>query len=135
MSKNTVTAIFSNGYEDTYKGTRPVKAAWMITEKATGEVLASGHSLDVEKARKTAEGNVAYCISSDLPRYTIPNSAVHLHGTWAKGLAATLRDHGHDLSGRITAQRLFMLAKEANAQRKADQRSKVEIEVIDLAAH
>ena len=48
----TITAKFSNGFTDTYKGTRDVKAAWMITNKATGEVINSGHSLDRVRAQK-----------------------------------------------------------------------------------
>lgn len=52
------TAVFSNGHTDTYKGHRDVKAAWMITKADTGEVFASGHSLDAIKAQKTAAGNI-----------------------------------------------------------------------------
>lgn len=52
------TATFSNGFTDTYKGQRDVKAAWAIIVKATGAVIKSGHSLDVAKAAKTAEGNL-----------------------------------------------------------------------------
>ena len=61
----TITATFSNGFTDTYKGARAVKAAWMITRKSDGKVLASGHSLDTDKARKTAEGKLAYFSLSD----------------------------------------------------------------------
>ena len=53
----TITATFSNGFTDTYKGARPVKAAWAIISKADGSVLLSGHSLDLATASKTAEGN------------------------------------------------------------------------------
>ena len=56
----TLTAKFSNGFTDTYKGRRDVKAAWMITRKSDGKVLGSGHSLDVFKAEKTARGNARY---------------------------------------------------------------------------
>lgn len=56
--KNNITAVFSNGHTDTYKGSREVKAAWMITEKETGKVYKSGHSLDRAKAEKTAAGNI-----------------------------------------------------------------------------
>lgn len=52
------TAIFSNGHKDTYKGARDVRAAWMLTHKETGKVIASGHSLDREKAEKTARGTI-----------------------------------------------------------------------------
>lgn len=58
MAKQSITAVFSNGHTDTYKGSRAVTAAWMITEKETGRIVASGHSLDREKAAKTAAGNI-----------------------------------------------------------------------------
>ncbi len=54
----TITATFSNGYTDTYKGSRDVRAAWAIIHKADGAVLKSGHSLDRAKALKTAEGKL-----------------------------------------------------------------------------
>ncbi len=54
----TITATFSNGFADTYKGDRTVTAAWAIIRKADGAVLKSGHSLDAAKAHKTAAGNV-----------------------------------------------------------------------------
>jgi len=53
-----LTATFSNGFNDTYNGSRPVKAAWMLTEIETGKVIASGHSLTVENANKTARGAI-----------------------------------------------------------------------------
>lgn len=70
-----ITAKFSNGHTDVYKGKRPVKAAWMIVSP-DGEIR-SGHSLDKAKARKTAEGNMAYlrarpdCIRKMNPRPTV----------------------------------------------------------------
>lgn len=54
----TKTAIFSNGHRDEYKGKRPVAAAWMIV--APCGAIHSGHSLDLIKARKTADGNVRF---------------------------------------------------------------------------
>jgi hypothetical protein len=53
-----ITATFPNGFTDTYKGSRNVKAAWAIFNAATGAVIKSGHSLDRQKAAKTAEGNL-----------------------------------------------------------------------------
>lgn len=50
-----ITATFSTGHTDTYKGTRPVKAAWAII--IDGKVADSGHSLDRAKAAKTADGH------------------------------------------------------------------------------
>lgn len=63
MDKDTdqmLTATFSTGFKDAYKGSRDVKAAWAIIHTETGKVLKSGHSLDAVKARKTAEGNLQY---------------------------------------------------------------------------
>ena len=45
-------AIFSDGHKDVYKGNRDVKAAWAIYDKATGEFLLSGHSIDRNRAEK-----------------------------------------------------------------------------------
>jgi hypothetical protein len=56
----TMTATFSNGFTDTYKGDRDVKAAWAIFNKETGSVIKSGHSLDITKAAKTCEGNLQH---------------------------------------------------------------------------
>lgn len=46
---------FSNGFRDIYKGSRTIKAGWMITNRYSGAVLASGHSIDRQKASVTAE--------------------------------------------------------------------------------
>lgn len=88
----TCIATFSNGYTDTYKGTRAVKAAWMITNATTGEVYASGHSLDRAKAQKTAEGTTRNYLSRALGRMlkgddTRPTSSaaqIAFHGKWAR---------------------------------------------------
>lgn len=53
----TKTAIFSNGFKDEYKGKRDVKAAWMIVEIETGDVVASGHSLTMKAAESTSKGH------------------------------------------------------------------------------
>lgn len=53
----TKIATFSNGYADIYKGKRPVRAAWMVV--LPNGRIASGHSLDADKARATAEGHRA----------------------------------------------------------------------------
>lgn len=53
-----LTATFSNGFTDTYKGDRDVRAAWMVI-LPNGKVM-SGHSRDVATARKTAENNIPF---------------------------------------------------------------------------
>lgn len=113
-----ITATFSNGHVDVYKGKRPVKAAWMITRKSDGKVLNSGHSLDVDKARKTAEGNAAYCGTAVLgedghkrfPGYFVPAKIAHFNGTRAE----------------------YAQQKECNARRNAAIRAGIVIEVIAL---
>lgn len=92
MTKATITAKFSNGHTDAYKGTRDVKAAWAIILKSTGEVLMSGHSLDRAKAQKTAEGNTGYCLTRALGRQlrgdnmrpTRYASQIAYHNGWAR---------------------------------------------------
>ena len=106
------TAIFSNGFTDTYKGTRPVKAAWAVISTLDGEVLNSGHSLDRDKALKTAEGSLQCCgtrlIARDHPLRYIEGPNPHLS------------------SARRRADRAH------NAARLALIRSLTTIEVVDL---
>lgn len=112
MTKATITATFSNGYTDTYKGTREVKAAWAIIRKSDGAVLSSGHSLDRTKALKTAEGNLRY------------------HGTDALGVDSPLRyvmGTGSYLTARQNRE-----GKAHNAARMDAIRAATRIEVIDL---
>jgi hypothetical protein len=81
----TITATFSNGYTDTYKGNRPVKAAWAIIDRNTGKVLHSGHSLDVIKARKTAEGNCRYHVAAGFRNgFDRPNRWAHANAYFGK---------------------------------------------------
>lgn len=121
-----ITAKFSNGFTDTYKGSRNVRAAWMITRKSDGAVLASGHSLDRRAAEKTAAGSVAD------------------HHAGGPGLGSIWAPRGH------TSAHIIMRARSAksagwdgrgkpdnfirteNARRKALRDASVEIEIIDL---
>jgi hypothetical protein len=52
-----IKATFSNGFTDTYNGTRKVTAAWALINKESGEVIASGHSLTVKAAESTAKSS------------------------------------------------------------------------------
>lgn len=63
-----VIARFSDGSTDTYKGKRPVKAAWQITYP-NGKT-ASGHSIDRATAEKTARGYIKYGDRSPRHRQT-----------------------------------------------------------------
>lgn len=122
----TITATFSNGHTDTYKGTRPVKAAWMITARDTGKVLASGHSLDAEKARKTAEGNVAENHAAGPGLLPIWNPRGHTIAHLKLRRDAALRA-GWDGKGKADA-----FIKCVNAERKAARDASVKIEVVSL---
>lgn len=104
-----IKAIFSNGYEDIYKGKRDVKAAWMIT-KEDGSVYASGHSLDLEKARKTA--------GSNLPR--VHNFYKGRNGVWTRQELAKKWGISHQ-----------HVVKRADAENAAYQ-AKFKIEVVAL---
>jgi len=61
----TITATFSNGHTDTYKGSRDVKAAWMLIEIETGKVIKSGHSMTAASAEKTAKSWIP--VAASLP--------------------------------------------------------------------
>ena len=86
----TITAIFSNGHTDTYKGNRDVRAAWAIIRKADGAVVLSGHSLDTDKALKTATGNIRTYLARG---EAVEKPTRYAHQIrWYDGLA---REHGH----------------------------------------
>lgn len=126
-----IIATFSNGHQDEYKGTRKVRAAWMITRKADGKVLASGHSLDRVKALKTAQGNVAHVVT--IPgRYpvTVPRSAMYANPAWASHTRKVLADQGVEAGKGVHA--VIRAAKAHNADLNADKRALVEIEVVDV---
>lgn len=128
-----LTAIFSNGHRDPYKGTRPVKAGWMITRKEDGKVLASGHSLDRVKAHKTAAGNVSHVVT--IPgRYpvTVPRSAAYATPQWAAHTRKTLAALGVEVSKGTHG--VVAAAKAHNAELNAEKRNLVDIEVVDLTA-
>ena len=114
-------ATFSNGFTDTYKGYRDVKAAWMITNKATGEVIASGHSLDRVKAAKTSQGAMsekAYGFGPIMPTRPYP------------GIEKNLRRCGYN--GPRSAASMARWAREQNADRLAKIGAAHNIEIIDL---
>lgn len=127
----TITAVFSNGHRDTYKGHRDVKAAWMICDRKTGRVLNSGHSLDRTRAQKTAEGNVAHAVRID-GRGAIhtPRSAMHASPGWVAHTRAILAGLGIEPGQSHHA--VLRQAKAHNAELNAAKRALVQIEVIDL---
>lgn len=126
----TITAKFSNGFEDTYKGTRAVKAAWAIIRKADGEVLNSGHSMDRAKAATTARGNLRYCATAtgvDMPLLDVPQRLyAGANYGWLYERAAK---HGFTGKG-MSAYKAF--AKAHNAKRQALIEAAVAIEIVDL---
>jgi len=119
----TMTATFSNGYTDTYKGHRDVKAAWMITRVEDGKVLASGHSLDRIKADKTASGtlrDLGWSVGVKTPSFD------------ATFCVASLRFWGYDGSRSVAARRRW--CREQNAERLAEIRARTMIEIIDIGS-
>ncbi len=119
----TVTAKFSNGHADTYKGHRDVKAAWMITRVEDGKVLASGHSLDRIKADKTASGNLSdlgYAVGVESPSFG--------RGTSFQ----TMVRHGYKGPRGDAARNRWV--REQNAERLAEIRARTMIEIIDIGS-
>ena len=126
-----ITVTFSNGHTDTYKGKRDVRAAWMITHRQTGEVLMSGHSLDADRAQKTAEGNLGqYClVETGMRQIEIPRQLYM--GVCYRDIFKRAESEGFEgRRGNWLALRRF--AKQHNAQRKAKMLQMVKIEVIEL---
>ena len=126
-----ITATFSNGFTDTYKGRRDVRAAWMITHRQTGEVLMSGHSLDADRAQKTAEGNVSgYClVDPGMWQIEVPRK-LYLGVSYNHVFKRAESEGFEGRRGNWDALRRF--AKAHNAARKAKILSMVNIEVIEL---
>lgn len=100
-------ATFSNGFQDTYNGHRPVTAAWAIIDRATSRTLASGHSLDRVKAEKTAAGTMRETMPSGVE--TMP-TAVPRHMT-------------HKEQSR---------RREQNARALAERRAATVVEIVDI---
>ena len=116
----TIIAKFSNGFTDTYKGHRDVKAAWAVIRKSDGEVMISGHSLDRMKAEKTARGNMShlYGFGPILPTRAYP------------GIEKTLTRCGYE--GPRSTFAMLSWAREQNAKRLAEIDAAHTIEIIDL---
>lgn len=128
-----IVAKFSNGHTDTYKGTRAVKAAWMICDKATGEVVASGHSKDRSAAAKTARGNVldGYHFSRDGDGSKIEFPRTFFAGYKYAYLLKELRAAGFDGADYMGSDaRSF--AKAHNEKINAAYEARATIEIIDL---
>ena len=122
------TATFSNGYTDTYKGKRDVKAAWMVIT-AKGEIL-SGHSLDTDKAKKTAENNVRLTVGSiHCPKGPYFYKQVPLlMAKWKYCLEAS----GVDTSNLNTFNKMQKAVRDYNAKQNADAIAASTIEVITI---
>ncbi len=121
-----ITAAFSNGHVDVYKGKRNVRAAWMITRKSDGVVLASGHSIDRRAAEKTAAGAVAenHGAGPGLGPIWAPRGHTSAHIVMR---ARSARSAGWDGKGKADN-----FIRTENARRKALRDASVVIEVIDL---
>lgn len=108
------TAIFSNGFKDTYKGARDVRAAWMVTEIETGRIVASGHSLSRTNADKTARGSIPLA-------QQLPSGWSYLKNTIPMYRYA--KDKGYSSPAEMAAD-----YKKQNAERAKGYR----VEVVDL---
>jgi hypothetical protein len=122
----TITATFSNGYTDTYKGDRAVKAAWAIIDRATGKTLNSGHSLNRATAQKTAEGNLRH---TSVP--SVNHSGYAYTGRATPGYYAKQAREYYGWTGKGDREALVFL-KANNADITARKRAAVIIEVVDL---
>lgn len=99
-----ITATFSNGHADTYKGLRLIKAGWMVVSPS-GEVR-SGHSIDRKTAEKTARGHAAEMsgISRAFPGRQVPIHYLALqHKEAVRAGFKTNRAFEADLSERRAA--------------------------------
>ena len=112
-----IIATFSNGFTDKYNGKRDVKAAWLITKIEDGSVVASGHSLDLDTAAKTAKSNTPRAMQ------TYNTSAPMSPGFLAAAMALTVRP-----AGCKSIREYNTLAKATNAAKAANYK----IEVISL---
>ena len=116
----TITAKFSNGFEDTYKGHRNVKAAWVVCQKSDGKVIASGHSMDRVKAAKTARSNMSYKAweGQSMPTRAYP------------GVEKILRRHGY--AGPKSTSAMMSWSRAQNAKRLEVIEANHTVEIIDL---
>ena len=140
MTKTTITAKFSNGHTTEYKGTRAVKAAWLITCKATGEVMAKGYSMDEGKALRTAEGkcsDIGHSLGVDLPNfYWVPRALKFLSTSQLRNhLIKRVRKTGladHIEQGKLTSIKAFKIAKDATKAYNQAARAAAKIEIVNL---
>lgn len=128
-----IRATFSNGYTRTYKGKRDVRAAWAIIDRETGETLLSGFSLDADKARKTADGNVRY--TGHFRRVAFAG-ADRMHWNrlvmdpdFIRRTADALRQRGVEPDTRNTG-RLRRQVQDVNASALERARRRVDVEIV-----
>jgi len=127
----TITSTFSNGFTDTYKAHRAVKAAWMVTGKTSGEVLMSGHSIDARTAAKTAAGNLRFLgrhVGVERPYFTVPTRL--FAGASYASMFSYAKQHGFEGGSNMHAYQTWAKAK--NAERRAALEAAMVIEVVDL---
>ena len=113
-----------------YKGKRDVKAAWAIISRETGNILASGHSMDATKAQKTAEGNLRLTVRSDSRSIELPKMG---YSSWNNEyVRKPLIAAGYDPRALVGDRGLNSVAREHAAKCKAERMEKVIIEVVAL---
>lgn len=135
-----ITARFSNGHEDVYKGKRDVRAAWMVTDIETGAVVASGHSLDRKRAEKTAESNIRqYHLGHRKGENEVMVPLTRDIGLWLRNasddskraLLAFARAAGYDGPPKIRPV-VAWATDVHNPAVRAARRARLRVEVIDL---
>lgn len=126
-----LTAKFSNGFEDTYKGKRDIKAAWMITDRETGEVIASGHSLNRECAEKTAKSTASNLAPNKVGMPTGRGYAWSM--SLCKSMVKSLRSvgAGDRLKGKAY-QDVKDIATQWNADKRDEYMATIKIEIVNV---
>ena len=129
------TTTFSDGTVDTYKGHRDITVGWALVSVATGDVVNSGHSLDADRAFKTATGNArgAFCHPAEQPQ-TIHSLA---HRTaFAKANLISMKRAGWDVprnaDGKITARAVATQVRPFNAWIAAQRDKLFTIEIVGV---
>ena len=118
-----LTATFSTGYTDAYKGDRDVRAAWLLTTPE-GRTF-SGHSLNRQNAAKTASSTA----SQKCPFHELVMHGGGLRGRYSYTPAAAANYL------KIAKERGFDTIKAYNADAKAkraDWVARCAIEIVDL---
>lgn len=138
------TTTFSDGTVDTYKGHRDITVGWALVSVATGDVVNSGHSLDADRAFKTATGNArgAFLVRNESGEACHPAEqpkTIHslAHRTaFAKANLISMKRAGWDVprnaDGKITARAVATQVRPFNAWIAAQRDKLFTIEIVGV---